>query len=453
MSVSKEHAGWEAAKPGTGTFWWWLLGLAIVAFALRVIYTFTISPGLAPISDDSFYYYSSNLIAQGHGYSQPFDYLFQGRLLATAAHPPLWPFLLAVVSFFTGPSSGVGTLTGTAVDVHQIIGCLLGTVAVALTGILGRRVGGWRVGLVAATLATIYPHFIALDGSLYSEPLYGVLVGGLLIVAYDFSVRPSRVRALALGVLVGLAALTRQEALFFVPVLLLPLAWRSGPRRLTYGGLALLATVVVLAPWTIRNYVAFHRFVPVANTTGAVVAGANCPLTYYGSDLGSWQASCASTPGPISNEAVRASRYLSEGVDYAEAHPARAVLIAGIRLLRIWSLYAPNDQAIGNLTFLWIGTALYWCLLLAAIAALVMMRRVGRPVYVLITAPIVTSIAAVIGDGIDRLRYGAELPLLVLAAWMVVTLYKRPDRVVAATGRLGRLVIAPRHDGVPQPER
>ena len=53
-----------------------------------------------------------------------------------------------------------------------------------------------------------------------------------------------------------------------VPVLVIPLAWRSGPQRLVYGALALVGTIAVVAPWTIRNYIVFHRFVPVANTTG-----------------------------------------------------------------------------------------------------------------------------------------------------------------------------------------
>jgi len=450
--MSAAAIDWNVARPAQRTFRGWLAGIATVGLALRILYTFTISPALAPISDDSFYYYASNLIAQGHGYAQPFTYFFQGRLTPTAGHPPLWPLVLAVVSLFTAPASGVGSLTGTAVDVHRIVGCLFGAGTVALVGILGRRIGGWRVGLVAAAVAAVYPHFITLDGYLLAEPLYGFLVGALLIVAYDFGARPSRWRSFALGVLVGLAALTRQEALLFIPVLVVPLAWRAGPKRVVHGGLALLGTLVVVTPWTIRNYVVFHRFVPVANTTGAVIAGANCRATYYGSDLGSWQPSCTVTPVFSSNEAVESSRRVSQGIDYAGRHPARATLIAGIRLLRIWSLYAPNDEAIGNLTVLWIGMVLYWSLLVAAIAGLVLMARAGRPLVVLVAAPIVTSIAAIVGDGLDRLRYGAEVPLLALAAWTLVWLYGRAVRS-HRVGRLARVVIAPHRDALPDARR
>ena len=121
-------------------------------------------------------------MAQGHGYSQPFIAQFTGHLIPTAAHPPLWPALLAVLGLFTAPATGVGHATGAPVDIARILGCALGTGVVLLIGLLGRRIGGWRVGLVAAAIAAVYPHFITIDGFLMSEPLYGVLVGGTLLV-------------------------------------------------------------------------------------------------------------------------------------------------------------------------------------------------------------------------------------------------------------------------------
>jgi 4-amino-4-deoxy-L-arabinose transferase-like glycosyltransferase len=412
--------------PTESLFWPWLGGVAVVALLLRVLYTFTISPPPLPgIADPGFYYYSAELIAQGHGYSHPFVFQIAGHLIPTAAHPPLWPGLLALLGLFTAPASGLGHATGAAVDIARILGCLLGTCVVLLTGLLGRRIGGWRVGLLAAAIAAVYPHFITIDGFLMSEPLYGVIIGGTLLMAYRFAARPTRWGALALGVLVGLAALTREEALLFVPVLLLPLAWRAGSQRLIFGALAVLGVVVVIAPWTARNYFAFHRFVPISNGSGAVISGANCDKTYHGSSIGSWQVACVAPPHPSTNEAVRAASEQSQGLRYVGHHPARAVLVAGVRLLRVWSLFAPNDQTIGDRTVLWIGLAIYYCLLAAAVWALVMLRRRGRRLLILIAPAIVVSITAIIGVGLDRLRYDAEIPLIALAAWAFVFLFRR----------------------------
>ena len=109
-------------------------------------------------------------------------------------------------------------------------------------------------------------------------------VGAIVLLSYRFVERPTQGRVFALGVLAGLAALTREEALWFIPVLLIPLAWKAGRGRLRLCLLAVLGALVVVAPWTVRNYFAFHSFVPVANS-GAVIDGANNHCAYYGNHI------------------------------------------------------------------------------------------------------------------------------------------------------------------------
>ena len=193
-------------------------------------------------------------------------------------------------------------------------------------------------------------------------------------------------------------------------------------------GFAVLGTLIVIIPWTVRNYVAFHEFVPVANS-GAVIAGANCHITYYGDQIGSWQG-CFRDPHPSSNEAVESNRQRAAGIRYAERHPARAVLVAGVRLLRAWSLFAPNSYSADNRTALWVGTFVYYALLIAACYALVALHRRRRSILILIAPAIVVTLAAIFGDGLERLRYEAELPMLALASWALVRLYGRLRRGV-----------------------
>ena len=217
----------------------------------RVIFLFTLSPAIAGIGDSAYYYYTSNLIAQGQGYTEPFRLMFYNQHDPTALHPPLWSAVLAVLSLFTGPGSGVGQLGGSALALHRILGCAVGAFVVVLVGLLGRRIGGTRVGLVAAGLAALYPRFLILDASLTDETLFAAVVGVLLLMAYRFVDRPTRGRAVGLGVLVGLAALTHEEGLLFLPALLIPLAWRVGrPARWPMMGMAVLGTLIVIVPWS-----------------------------------------------------------------------------------------------------------------------------------------------------------------------------------------------------------
>ncbi len=174
------HLRWETLKPSAATFWPWLIGITATAFLLRILYMLTIAPPLFGLADEAFYYHASDLIVQGHGYSQPLIAVFYGIYRPTALHPPLWSGVLSIVSLFTAPANDTAGITGTAVDVHRAVTCLCGAAVVLFVGLIGRRIGGWRVGLVGAAIATLYPHFITLDGDLMSEPLYGAIVGGLV---------------------------------------------------------------------------------------------------------------------------------------------------------------------------------------------------------------------------------------------------------------------------------
>src|SRR5919204_6173517 len=111
-------------------------------------------------------------------------------------------------------------------------------------------------------MAAIYPILIVADGSLLSESLYGVFIAGSLLLAYRLMDKPTNGRALALGACVGAAALTREEALLLVLLLLIPLAgwprrWfvRRVPPRVV--AVAVLGTALVVVPWVVRNTIAF----------------------------------------------------------------------------------------------------------------------------------------------------------------------------------------------------
>jgi hypothetical protein len=86
------------------------------------------------------------------------------------------------------------------------------------------------------------------------------------LVAAD--ARGSSGAAAASGLLWGLAILTRETVLYFLPVAALWLAWRraGGVRRAV---LLLAVSALVVLPWTLRNWKVFDTFVPVS-TSGAL---------------------------------------------------------------------------------------------------------------------------------------------------------------------------------------
>jgi hypothetical protein len=98
----------------------------------------------------------------------------------------------------------------------------------------------------------------------WSEPLFMALLWGALalLLAADASERPYTA-ALA-GVLLGLAALTRDPALYFAPVAVAWLLVRRPARAWRPAIAFATAVVLTILPWTIRNWVRYDAFVPVS---------------------------------------------------------------------------------------------------------------------------------------------------------------------------------------------
>ena len=192
----------------------------------------------------------------------------------TAFRPPAYPHALAGVYRLTGTARAPGPERWRAGRVAQ---ALLGTVAVALLGMIGRRLAGPRVALVAMALAAAYPPLLLVEGALVSEGLFVALVLAATLAALRHRDAPGGLGwALLAGALVGLATLTRSNA----PVLLLPLGlavWtgrpRLAPRSLAAPAALVAAAALCVLPWTVRNQVVMGELIPLATQTGPALAG------------------------------------------------------------------------------------------------------------------------------------------------------------------------------------
>jgi 4-amino-4-deoxy-L-arabinose transferase-like glycosyltransferase len=169
--------------------------------------------------------------------------------------------------------AGIYYLTG---GVHEELAravvAFLGGLMVLFVYLLGRRLAGPAVGIGAALLAAIYPAFIDNAEQFLSEPLAAFTLSAAVLATF-WAADPGRSTWawLVPGALLGATALTRPEYLMFAVILglavLVKMA-RDRGIRLGVASLALFvgAFVLVLAPWTVRNFIVLDKFVPV--TTG-----------------------------------------------------------------------------------------------------------------------------------------------------------------------------------------
>lgn len=117
-------------------FWLLLTLIVLVGAAVRVLYVHSVSEEVPLGNDATWYFLQSGSIADGAGYIDPEQRFATGAEVPTAGFPPLYPAWLAVVR-----TTGVDSVLAL-----KLAGAVTGAAAVALTGVLGRRLGGSAVG-------------------------------------------------------------------------------------------------------------------------------------------------------------------------------------------------------------------------------------------------------------------------------------------------------------------
>lgn len=267
-----------------------LIALALIAaLGLFVRAYVVVNPVSDPADDSHAYYAISKALYEEGSFGGP-------EFRDSSDWSPGAPFLYAASFYATG-----GAREGTA----RIVEALLGVATILVVFALGWRLGGRRlgrwVGLFAAFAVAIYPPFIHTTGELMSEPpAMLTLPAAILAFLWASDRQPNAVLPgmrgqarsvwpwLVPGFLFGLTAMFRPEYLLvgaaFVVLAFIRIAWpRTGTGRAWTAGLAaaavlLVALVLPILPWTIRNVVVLDRVVPISTGGGkALYVGTYLP--------------------------------------------------------------------------------------------------------------------------------------------------------------------------------
>jgi 4-amino-4-deoxy-L-arabinose transferase-like glycosyltransferase len=230
---------------------------------------------------------------------------------------------------------------------------------------LGRYNFNYKVGLVGAGLIALYIYFVYYAATLMTETFY--IIGILWIL--DLAVRlgqptnqtpnPYLKRQwLWLGLALGLTVLLRQAFLLFIPVLFGWLLWRSyryqAHSLLQMIGTLVGATVILLlliAPWTIRNYRAFDTFVLLNTNAGFAFFWGNHPVHGYNfisilpPDGPSYQELIPPELAGL-NEAELDRALLKRGLAFIQAEPGRYLILSVSRFEDYFKFWPALDSSL-----------------------------------------------------------------------------------------------------------
>ena len=266
---------------------WLLLALVALAFAVRIGFQLA-DPHPARSSDDASRQAGVALAILDAGKwgmddrTQPVGRaaVAQHRLVDPADlnlshHKPDYEHLVIHTQGVGIIMAGVWGLTGDRrfgyMSVLQIVIASLLTLAVYwIAATLFRRP---RAGYIAAGLYAVYIPLAEFSRYVFYDP-WAVFATIAIVALFVKAIQPgSRWPWLvALGVAVGAGANMRSQALVLLPVLALAAIPLRGARwAATAFAVALLAALPFVLPWTIRNAVVYHAFVPMQTGFGQVM--------------------------------------------------------------------------------------------------------------------------------------------------------------------------------------
>jgi len=218
-------------------------------------------------------------LAQGQGFSNP----FHGVTGPTAWEPPLYPFFIA----------GVFRLFGVYSNASAIVLLSINSIFSALTCIpiflIGKRCFDETIARWTSWLwALLPPVMFWCTRWIWETSLAALLLAVIFWLTLVAEERDGIVPWLEFGFLWGIAALTNTSLLAFLPASALWICYHCFRRKKNFLAGALTSAVVFaicVAPWIVRDYQTFGKFIFIRSNFGAELRFGNGP----GAD-GTWMA-------------------------------------------------------------------------------------------------------------------------------------------------------------------
>jgi 4-amino-4-deoxy-L-arabinose transferase-like glycosyltransferase len=311
-----------------------VVGALVLGLVVRIgILWHTAGQGLK-IADEQQYAELATSLLDGRGFAWA-----SGEL--TSLRPPLYPGFLAALWHVTGEDN---------LQAVRVVQILLSLLTAALVFDLGRRAFTPSIGAWAAAATWLYPSLIYQDFTILTETLFTFLLVGFVLSSVMLVERPRAWIAVACGLALGLAALTR-SVVFPIPLVLCPLlvflvkgSWRQ---RLVLPGLVFAGYAAVVGPWAVRS-TRLQGVVTIVDSMG----GMNLRMGNYEytPEDRMWDAvslkgdqswihgfSVAPSSGPVT-EGVKSQWAEHTAIHYMLAHPGVTLRRSVIKFGDFWGL-------------------------------------------------------------------------------------------------------------------
>jgi len=276
-------------------------------------------------------------LAQGRG----FTYEHLGTTYR-AYKPPLYELLCA----------GLYRLTGHSQRAVVLLQCVFGSLLAGTVTVLGSRLFGNTAGLIAGIFVALHPALVYYDThQLHALTMAGLLVS-VIVVAFLRSLESGSWRwRLVTGALVGLAVYERGTAGVLLPLGLAWLWWASKGRGRNVWALVcpvMIGFGLVVAPWIVRHYHVYDRFVFMTSLTGELLWRGNNPHASGTSVTEDLVPIIATSPQAFQEQLAslgeldQQALFRQEALAFMHEHPWEALKLFGRKVFYFW-WFAPTS--------------------------------------------------------------------------------------------------------------
>ncbi|MGH9184337.1 MAG: glycosyltransferase family 39 protein [Acidimicrobiales bacterium] len=413
----------------------WRLVVLVLGAALlvRVGTVVAIRDTYVPLNDAVAFDSIASSIVDGEGFG---DSLVPAAEGPAALRGPAYPVVLAALYAVVGTHHMTWGLLQQAV---------IGTVLVALIGVVAAQLFSRRAALAAMGIAAVHPTLLLFGSSLQLELMLAGLELAAIAAALQHRRRPQGLRwPIVAGICIGLTMLTREIGLLLIPTVVL-LLWprREGASPVPHWSRAALAapvaclavTAAVMVPWTVRNAVQFDAFIPLTTSAGVALAGTYNETSFdEKADPALWRPpwldramADVMIDHEGDDEAAMDRALRQEAIDFVIDHPGyvpKAMLWNTVRLFDLEGTdhalfvrqFIPYPEMLTRLAVY--ASYLVWLVALAGLFLPALRRRLPWPVALF---PVLVWLGLAVLSG--NIRYRASLePLAVVVAGGVVAL-------------------------------
>jgi hypothetical protein len=356
-------------------------------------------------------------IASGKGFSSP----FQRDTGPTAWLAPVYPCLLAGIFKVFGIYSLHSFLAALFLNVLFSAGACVPIFCA------GKRIAGLGVASAAAWLWALFPNAIIIPFEWIWDTSLSVLLVATLLWATLELAESRRLRDWCLcGLLWGFALLTNPAAALLFPVLLAWAAYRTHAQNRAANPILrplLAAAIAALCclPWTIRNYVQFHKLIPLRS---------NFAFELYIGNNENYDDQHKFRPGAITQDR-EILRYVRMGetafmeeeerkaVAFISSHPRIEVWLIAQRFVDFWTGTAAPLAAFRQANSLWLRLILLCndaaplCAFFGIVVLLATKNVCGFPV---VSIPVVFPLLYYVTHTSLRYRHPIDPVVLLLSA-------------------------------------